>query len=538
MNFLLQIIASLLGALALIIFCFAVKSIYSNLTSPLRFLPGPKNASWLFGNLRQIQAADTAVLHEQWVEEYGPTMRYQGFFNTLRLYTIDTKALNHVLMNHYTYQKPEMAAYNLSQVLGSGILIMEEDKHKMQRKVMNPAFGAAQIRELTDVFIEKSLQLRDIWAAQISQEGASAKLDVLSWLSRMTLDVIGLAGFNYKFDALNPEGEINELNRAFNLIFGDGNRFDFWGLLQAFFPVLRVLPSARPAAIGQAMNTMTRIGSEILRDSKSSLAGTGEKGNNWRARDLLSVLLRSNMDTNLPEDQRMSDEDVISQVPTFLVAGHETTSTAVTWALYALSQDKAVQTKLRDELFTLSTDNPTMDELNSLPYLDAVVRETLRVHAPVPSTIRVAVKDDILPLGTPYRDVNGVMHDSILVKKGQTLFIPIVAMNRNKQIWGEDAKEFKPERWEKVPETVAAIPGVWGNLLTFLGGARSCIGYRFSLVEMKALLYTLVRAFEFELGVPIEDIGKKSAVVTRPFLKSEPKQGSQLPLIVKSYQRS
>jgi len=51
-------------------------------------------------------------------------------------------------------------------------------------------------------------------------------------------------GFNYKFDALNPEGEINELNRAFNLIFGDGNRFDFWGLLQAFFPVLRVLVSS------------------------------------------------------------------------------------------------------------------------------------------------------------------------------------------------------------------------------------------------------------------------------------------------------
>ncbi|THV01377.1 cytochrome P450 [Dendrothele bispora CBS 962.96] len=535
MNIFLQILASCLGALALVVFYLAAKSIYANYRSPLRLLPGPKSVSWFFGNLRQIQAAENAVLHEQWTEEYGPTIKYNAFFNTLRLYTTDTKALNHVLMNHYIYQKPEMAAYNLSLVLGSGILIMEEDKHRMQRKVMNPAFGAAQIRELTEIFFEKSLQLRDIWAAQVSQEGSSAQLDVLSWLSRMTLDVIGLAGFNYKFDALS--GEINELNKAFNTVFSATNRIDYWGILQALFPVLRILPSTRPAAIDQARNTMTRIGKELLHESKASLTATGEKGNNWRARDLLSLLLRSNMDTQLPENQRMSDEDVVSQVPTFLVAGHETTSTGTTWALYSLSLNKDVQTKLREELFTLSTDSPTMDELNSLPYLDAAVRETLRVHAPVPSTVRVAVKDDIVPLGTPYRDVNGVTHDSILVEKGQTIFIPILAMNRDPKLWGEDAKEFRPERWEKVPEAVSAIPGVWGNLLTFLGGARSCIGYRFSLIEMKALLFTLVRAFEFELAVPVEDIGRKSAIVTRPFLKSVPEKGSQLPLIVRQYQR-
>src|SRR5438309_414607 len=92
---------------------------------------------------------------------------------------------------------------------------------------------------------------------------------------------------------------------------------------------------------------------------------------------------------------------MIIEVPTFLVAGHETTSTATTWALYALTQAPEIQTKLRKELLSVSTDNPTMDELNELPYLEAVVRETLRLYAPVPSTIRVAVKDDVLPLGTP-----------------------------------------------------------------------------------------------------------------------------------------
>ena len=90
-----------------------------------------------------------------------------------------------------------------------------------------------------------------------------------------------------------------------------------------------------------------------------------------------------------------------------MVAGHETTSTATTWALFALTQSPEVQDKLRKQLLSVGTDNPTMDELNALSYLDAVVRETLRIHAPVASTMRVATEDDILPLNEPVKDKNG-----------------------------------------------------------------------------------------------------------------------------------
>lgn len=95
------------------------------------------------------------------------------------------------------------------------------------------------------------------------------------------------------------------------------------------------------------------------------------------------------------------------------MAGHETTSTATTWALFALTQSPDIQSKLRHELLSISTDNPSMDELNGIPYLDAVVREVLRLYAPVPSTLRVAVKDDILPLGKPVRTTKGDLIDSI-----------------------------------------------------------------------------------------------------------------------------
>jgi len=88
-------------------------------------------------------------------------------------------------------------------------------------------------------------------------------------------------------------------------------------------------------------------------------------------------------------------------------------SVTMTWALYALSQNKDAQTKLREEISSISTDNPTMDDLNGLPYMDAVVRETLRLYPPVPSVVREASKDDCIPLSKPFTDKKGIVRDEI-----------------------------------------------------------------------------------------------------------------------------
>ncbi|KAJ3512993.1 hypothetical protein NLJ89_g3199 [Agrocybe chaxingu] len=506
--------------------------IYTEWTSPLHALSGPPNKSLIYGNVKEL--SDAEELYEKWTEKYGTTFKFKAFLGVNRLYTTDPKALSHIFMNSMIYQKPEPARYHLSFLLGNGILIAEGEKHRQQRRIMNPAFGPAQTRELTEIFIEKSIELRDIWLTE-SQKDGNSRIDVLSWLSRMTLDVIGLAGFNYKFDALAAsDPEKNELNQAFSVLFRSRSRITLRTILDTMVPWLRPIIKRIPDEVDAehkiATETMARVGAELLQESKAGVyLENGRVVTPWK-RDLLSLLVRANMATDVPPSQRMTDDDVLSQVPTFLVAGHETTSTATTWALYALSLRPDVQTKLRDELLTMGTDNPTMDELNTLPYLDMVVRETLRLHAPIPATVRVAVADDVLPLSIPVTARDGSVLQEIRVRKGQTMDIPILAMNTVTSIWGKDAKEFKPERWEKVPDAAAAIPGVWGNMLTFLGGPRACIGYRFSLVETKALLFTLVRAFEFELAVPAEDISKKSDVVRRPVLKSDPGAGNQMPL--------
>ncbi|KAF8347957.1 hypothetical protein F5887DRAFT_880917 [Amanita rubescens] len=93
------------------------------------------------------------------------------------------------------------------------------------------------------------------------------------------------------------------------------------------------------------------------------------------------------------------------------------------------------------------------------------------------------------------------------------------------------------ERWESIPQAAHSIPGVWGNLLTFLDGPHAYIGYRFSVVEMKALLFTLLRAFEFQLAVPADIMGKRSGAVQRPIVRSDPSGKSHLLLLIKVHQR-
>lgn len=97
----------------------------------------------------------------------------------------------------------------------------------------------------------------------------------------------------------------------------------------------------------------------------------------------------------------------------FFIAGHETTAGAVTWCLYALSQNKEAQHKLREELLSVESDTLSMDDLMALPYLDNVLRETLRVHPPVTNSIRQATKDDFIPLSKPYTDIYGEVHQFV-----------------------------------------------------------------------------------------------------------------------------
>ncbi|KAJ7872703.1 cytochrome P450 [Mycena leptocephala] len=535
-------LSPILGPLGGTALCYGIyhlaQFIHHELTYPLRNVRGPRNASLFFGNLRQLRK--DAHLTKKWREEFGSTFLFKSLFGIRHLYTSDVKALSHILANGSVYWRAPVTQEVRKRILGTGpsskpILGVRPLDY---RHFQDRAFGVSQIRVMTEIFVEEAVRLRDVWTSEVAQQDGTARVDVFAWLRRVTLNFIGHTGFNYQFDALETTGDGNALNDAFHeLLHGkDAQRLALFRLIHWYVPVLRIVPFPGRKVAANAHTAVFSIANQIMSESKAAIQAEseGEKALDSK-KDLLSILLKANLDTSLPESQRLSDVEVVAQIPAFLSAGYETTSNATSWALHALSLNPAVQTKLREEIFTISTENPTMDVLNSLPYLESVVREVMRVHAPVSFLERIAMQDDVLPLSQPYIDKTGKAHDSLLIPKGQIIHLPLSGLNVDKEIWGDDAEEFRPERWENVPSAASGIPTVWANLFTFGAGPTNCIGFRFSLTEIKALLFTLLRAFEFEPAVPKGGTGPTASPLQGPIVLTKPEKGTQLPLILKRY---
>ncbi|CAK5271976.1 unnamed protein product [Mycena citricolor] len=492
-NILIPAVATLIASVAL----YALKILHRNWTSPLKFIDGPPCANPLMGHFTLIfDVPDTTV---KWRAEYGTTFMAKSLFYENELYTTDITALSHILSHGSLYTKPYALLFNLQEVMGDGILSVDRDPHRRQRKILSPAFGPQQLRAMNEVFVEKGNMLRDMLAKDVDAAGGTVTTNMSDWFRQVTLDIIGEAGFGYQFKSLETHGKKEaELSTVFARMFQNPN-LNFYRAFQAAqadIPILRALPLPGWTVTRYARKKLRAIGTELLNKSKTEAASLGSK-NLTSGRDLLSLLVKANMSSEAPQSQRMSDDEVIAQIPTFFLAGHETSSLALAWATHALSSDQSVQDKLRQELLSVPTETPTMDELNALPFLENVLRETMRLHSPLVSTERMAERDDVLPLSKPYVDRQGISHESLPIRKGQLFHIPVLEVNNSKELWGEDALEFRPERWDNVPEAVKAIPGVWAHQMTFLAGKHSCMGFQFTIVEQKAILFALLRRFVF-----------------------------------------
>ncbi|WVQ81299.1 hypothetical protein IAT38_003422 [Cryptococcus sp. DSM 104549] len=526
---------------------------YRNLQSP----PPP---SLFWGNFRLTAQQPPNAIYDTWSAAYGPTYRFRTILGFHRLYTSDLTAVSHILSHADLFPKPDQARLFLQDLLGNGLVVAEGADHRQQRKALSPSFSPAAIRSMTPIFFDKAYELRERLLALIEDDPrgeASAtphrpedtveggrKIDVMRFLGKTTLDVIGLAGFDYDFKALSSSG--NELADAYRRMVNVRTDPSPAALLQAFFPMFRKLPTKRTRVFRESSAVARGIGMDIVNKKKRAVQeylDAGIEKEQEVGRDLLSILIQANMTPGLRPDQRLSDSVVLAQITTFMSAGHETSSTALTWTLYNLARHPDAQARLREELLNVPDDRPTLEQLQALPYLDAVVREVLRLYPPVPGTVRQATEDCVIPLGTPVQGRDGKMMESVRVQRGTHLYIPILNINTDPLIWGPTAHTFDPSRFlppsptspptPSTPLKEAQIPGIWGHLLTFLGGTRNCIGYRFALAEIKAILFVLIRGLEFaELGSkPV--VEQKVSVVMRPRVVGEEAAGLQMPLMVK-----
>ncbi|GAB1524296.1 hypothetical protein RhiTH_007449 [Rhizoctonia solani] len=199
----------------------------------------------------------------------------------------------------------------------------------------------------------------------------------------------------------------------------------------------------------------------ILMQKRKALNEPGASNN---ARDIMSLLLKANSEAD--QRDQLPENQILGQMNTLMLAGHETTSGALSLVLQLLSLNIPLQERLREEL-QKAPSILSYEELSSLPYLDAVCKEVLRLYPPAPFMERVALKDWVVPLRYPLKGKDGNAITDIKVKKGTSIYVSFRGANRCKETWGEDADEFKPERWLKVlPNSVyeAKTSGIYSSI--------------------------------------------------------------------------
>jgi len=454
-------------------------------------------------------------------------MRYLGLFNLERVLVTGPKALSEVLVTkNYHFQKPHAMRYSLGRVLGVGLLLAEGEEHKFQRKNLMPAFAFRHTKDLYPVFWTKTREVvqamtRDILADAVNQPSPSspdpekaqksAVIEAGSWASRVTLDIIGVAGLGHDFGAIaNPNSELNETYRH---VFQPSSQAQLMAILGQFLPewILVRLPVKRNEDINAASQYIRQVCRDLIREKKERMVETKVGAAIEQQHDILSVALESG---------GFKDEELADQLMTFLAAGHETTASSMTWAIYMLSRFPKIQDRLRREirekLPSMNSDaGITSLDIDHMPYLNAVCNEVLRYFAPVPITVREAAQD------------TDIMGQKVL--KGTRIILCPWATNYDKTLWGPDAHEFNPDRWlptegaaDDINNKRAASGGASSNYayMTFLHGPRSCIGQGFAKAEFACILAGWVGRFAFELKNKEEmeekNVEIKGGVTARP----------------------
>ncbi|KAJ2931308.1 hypothetical protein H1R20_g5845, partial [Candolleomyces eurysporus] len=489
------------------------------------------------GNLCEIFQSQAGVPDFKYQELYGDVVRVHGLFGEHRLMISDPKALQYIIhTSGYAFPKwPERT--EISRVLmGRGLLWADGDIHKRQRKVMLPGFGESKsfVPIFRRVAAELTAQWTDILASSRDQ---TAVLNVASWLSRATMDSIGEAAFDYHFGAL--QNTDNEFMHAYFGLMSDtlGSPPTSAIFMQTFMPLwyLQLMSHfSRRRSLVHARHTAklaNAVAKELVETkAEALLQGKGNK-------DILSLLVKANASEN--NETRLTEEEIYAQMRTILLAGHETSATTLCWVLLELARHPEVQQRLRKEIRDTERairarggSDFTASDLDNMSYLHAVIKESMRYHPALYQNYRQAARDDVIPLSKPIIGRNGEVMNELPIAKGTKIILSIAAYNRNKEIFGEDAHEYKPERWLDNKEKKGPTLGVYGNLLTFAGGVRTCIGWRFALYEVLALTVEIINNFELGLTPDIERLRREACLVMLPTLEGEQVKGENLPLTI------
>lgn len=464
-------------------------------------IPGP-TPNIFFGNYLQIFLKGAINSQKEWISQYGKLLGYYSGLTPVLLVT-DTNLLRKILIKDFQkfIDRPNItneSTNTTAQGLSGNLLILKGSKWKEMRSVVTPSFTTSKMKMMSPIMNDAIDTLLENFE-KFCQNGQV--FEAYELFQKLTLDVIIRTAFGIQTNLQkNPKDPIYKL--AY-ILFHPPFRFFFILMTRSFHffqPVFRLFRIVSAFVVNRGVNPLTD-----LLDRCKAIVNSRKTDQTKKRLDLLQLLIDSKIKENINIDYQtlaagdnMMKEDVtdtkngefvntrhltIDEMTAnslvFLLAGYETTSTALAFSTLMLANFPEEQEKIRKEINELIEEGNQLDydSVHKLQYLDQVFKEILRLYPPIYFFVnREAVEN--------------MQYDKIFIPKGMAIQVPVYLLHRDPDYW-EQPEEFKPGRF--APENVGKNdPLAWQP---FGAGPRNCVGMRFAQMEAKFVLTRILHKY-------------------------------------------
>ncbi|XP_044473197.1 cytochrome P450 CYP72A219-like [Mangifera indica] len=383
----------------------------------------------------------------------------------------DPKLIREILSKWETFQK--LKSNPLARLVATGMVAYEGEQWVKARKIATPAFHLDKLKDMLSKMHLSCSDMTKKWKALVSEKD-SCELDVWPHIQTLTADVISRTAF----------GSSYEDGRKIFELFGQQIKLFTQVMQFVYIPGWRFLPTTTNRKMKSNHNQIRALIKGIIKKKEEALkAGKASVDD-----DLLGILVASNhreMEEQGNQRSGMSIEEVIEECKLFYLAGQETTASWLVWTIVLLCMHQDWQERARKEVFEVFGDKePQFAELNQLKEISKILYEALRLYSPASLLIRICQKETKL--------------GEFTIPAGVLLSLPIILIHHEEEYWGEDVKEFNPDRFSQGVSKAAKNGQV--SFFPFGWGPRICIGQNFAWLEAKLTLAMILRNFSFHLS--------------------------------------
>ena len=416
-------------------------------------------------------AANPVQVLSKYTERFGDTFRFYLGGLKEAIVTTDPAVIQHVLKtNAENYQKSEIQVKRMGHFLGKGLLTTHGEAWRTQRRLIQKGFDRKQLEALSSIMQDSLAESLSDFDRQIG----AGPVDIYPHLMKMTFAMVARSLFGARL----KDEDINLVSHTISTVQEFIVRQTLQPYLNPWFAVsgeLRRHEDMRARADGVLLEYIT------------------SRRHQEPGHDLLQTL----MDARYTDGEGMSDELVLSESMQLLVAGHETSSNALSWLLYLLSSRPDCLRRLRQEFDSVLDGSPlSYADVPKFDFATQVIQEALRLYPPFWMVDRMAVADD--------------RAGDLAIPRGSTVIVFVYGAHHAPRSW-QDPESFNPERFTKANEKLHT-PFTY---LPFGGGPRGCIGGNYAMLQILMILSTLLRRYDFQLSAG-QTIEARPMVILRP----------------------